>query len=206
MFARSPSCGHLMTCFSWKGYFHGWLFFSEIILPGIKTGSFTIEFRYLYLQNWYTLQDIQIFDITSQSTGQLIDSYLLTIKKKSIISREASKYLKGIACHHRKISKYLREHQILAGCFEFVLQTIIQTTSISHTKRQNFNRAPDFVSVLWLCTIQNTSIYQAKTARNTFLQNSSQWLLSNASYFFRKVKTEKKFHFSRSSRCVVFCK
>ena len=39
-----------------------------------------------YIQNWYTLQDIQIFDRTSQSTKQIIiDSYSLTIKKKSVI-------------------------------------------------------------------------------------------------------------------------
>ena len=38
-----------------------------------------------YIQNWYTLQDIQIFDRASQSTNQFIDSYLLTIKKKSVI-------------------------------------------------------------------------------------------------------------------------
>ena len=39
-----------------------------------------------YIQNWYTLQDIQIFDRTSQSTKQIIiDSYSLTIKRKSVI-------------------------------------------------------------------------------------------------------------------------
>ena len=36
-------------------------------------------------ENWCTLQDIQMFDRTSQSTRQFIDSYLLTIKKKSVI-------------------------------------------------------------------------------------------------------------------------
>ena len=43
-----------------------------------------------YIQNWYTLQDIQIFDRTSQSTKQIIiDNYLLTIKKKSVIFSES---------------------------------------------------------------------------------------------------------------------
>ena len=45
MFATSSCSGHWLTCFSWKGYFHRRLFFSKIILPGIKSGSFTIEFR-----------------------------------------------------------------------------------------------------------------------------------------------------------------
>ena len=35
--------------------------------------------------NWCTLQNIQTFYRTSQSTRQLIDSYLLTRKKKSVI-------------------------------------------------------------------------------------------------------------------------
>ena len=34
-----------LTCFSWKGCSHGRLFFSQIILPEIKTVSFSIEFR-----------------------------------------------------------------------------------------------------------------------------------------------------------------
>ena len=39
---------------------------------------------------WYTLQDIQIFDRTSQSTKQLIiDSYSLTMKKKKLFYRTA---------------------------------------------------------------------------------------------------------------------
>ena len=46
-------------------------------------------------------------------------------------------------------------------------------------------RAPNFVSVLWLCTIQNTSNSLAKAhIRTPFLQNSSHWLLSNVSYLF----------------------
>ena len=122
-------------------------------------------------------------------------------------SREASKYHKGIPHYPRKICKYLQEYLTLPGCFEFVLQIIIQNTSTSHAKRQNFNRAPNFVSVSWLCTIQNTSFSQAKAhLRTPFLQNSFQWLLSNISYFFRKGKTKKLFHTSRSSRPEVFLK
>ena len=34
-----------LTCFSWKGCSHWRLFFSQIILPEIKTVSFSIEFR-----------------------------------------------------------------------------------------------------------------------------------------------------------------
>ena len=93
----------------------------------------------------------------------------------------------------------------MPGCFEFVLQIITQNASISHTRRQNFNIALNFVSVPWLCTIQNTSIYQAQT-HLTFLQNISQWLISNVSYFFRKGKAEENVHTSRSSCPEVFLK
>ena len=106
-----------------------------------------------YIQNWYTLQDIQIFDRTFQSTKQIIiDSYSLTIKRKASFSLEAGKYHKEIPYYPRKICKCLEEYVILPRFFQFVLQIIILNTSTSHAKRQNFNRAPSFVSVPWLCT------------------------------------------------------
>ena len=58
-------------------------------------------------------------------------------------------------------------------------------------------RAPNFVSVPRLCTVQNTLNSSAKAdLRTPFLQNSSLWLLSNVSYFFKKGKTETIFHTS----------
>ena len=57
-------------------------------------------------------------------------------------------------------------------------------------------RAPDFVSLPRLCTIQNTSNSLAKAhLRTPFLQNSSQWLLSNVSYFFKKGKDRNNFSY-----------
>ena len=54
-------------------------------------------------------------------------------------------------------------------------------------------RAPNFVNMSRLCTIQNNSNSLAKAHLITpFLQNSSQWLLWNVS-FFLKGKTEKIF-------------
>ena len=50
-FATSPWSGHWLTCFSWKSYFHRRLFFSHIVLPEIKTGLFTIEFRQFWALN-----------------------------------------------------------------------------------------------------------------------------------------------------------
>ena len=82
----------------------------------------------------------------------------------------------------------------MPGCLEFLLQIIIQNTSISHARRQTFNRAPNFVNVPRLCTIQNASNSQAKIhLRTPFLQNSFQWLLSNFSYFLKKGKKQKQF-------------
>ena len=57
MFSTSPCCGHWLTCFSWKGYSRRRLFFDYFIRDKNRT----------------------ILDRTSQSTKQLIESYLLTI-------------------------------------------------------------------------------------------------------------------------------
>ena len=55
-------------------------------------------------------------------------------------------------------------------------------------------RAPNFVTVPRLCTIQNTSNSLTKAQlRTPFLQNSSQWLLSNVRYFFKKGKNRNNF-------------
>ena len=84
----------------------------------------------------------------------------------------------------------------LPECFEFALQIVIQNTSISRAKRQNFNRAPNFVGVFRLCTIHSTSNFQAETLlRVSFLRNSCQWQLSNVSYFLEREK-QKQFNTS----------
>ena len=82
----------------------------------------------------------------------------------------------------------------MPGCLKFALQIIIQNTSISHARRQTFNRAPNFVKVPRLCTIQNASNSQAKIhLRTPFLQNSFHWLLSNFIYFLKKGKNRNSF-------------
>ena len=172
-----------------------------IILPEIKTGSFTIEFRWSWSLNKLRTGTLcRIFKYSTEylKVANSLDSYLLTIKKKRVVFSGASRCHKGIPYYSKKICKYLKEYLILPECFEFVLQIIIQNTSTSRAKRQNFNRAPNFASVPWLCTVQNTSFSQAKTHLRT--------LFSNTSYFFRKGKAEKLFHTSRSSRPEVFCK
>ena len=97
---------------------------------------------------------------------------------------------------------------------EFALQIIIQNTSIFHVRRQTFNRAPNFVKVPRLCTIQNASNSQAKMhLRTPFLQNSFQWLLSNFSYFLKKRKKQEQFFIPplclirlRSCNCIKIVK
>ena len=86
------------------------------------------------------------------------------------------------------------QYLILPGCLEFAFQIIIQNTSISHARKQTFNRAPNFVNVPRLCTNQNTSNSQTKIhLRTPFLQNSFQWLLSNFGYFLNKGKNRNSF-------------
>ena len=79
---------------------------------------------------------------------------------------------------------------------------IIQSTSISHAKRQIFNRAHNFISTPRLFTIRNTSNSQSKThLRTSFLQNSSQWLLSQISVIF--LERQKQKQFSVPSLCLI---
>ena len=86
--------------------------------------------------------------------------------------------------------------------------------SISHAIRQTFNRAPNFVKVPRLCTIQNAWNSLAKIhLRIPFLQNSFQWLLSNSSYFLKKGKKQKQFFIPplclirlRSCNCIKIVK
>ena len=149
-----------------------------------------------YIQNWYTLQDIQIFDRISQSTKQLIDSYLLTMKKKSVIFSGSKQIPQRNTFYPRKICKYLQKYLILSECFEFVLKIIIKNTLTSHAKRQNFNRAANFVSAPYFVLYRTPPFLRQKhTSEHLFLQNSSQWLHSNASYFFRKGKNRKTFSY-----------
>ena len=128
-----------------------------------------------------------------QSTsGQLLLQYR---KEKRLFLRKQRNSTKE--CHiipGKYVNLTRTQYLILPGCLEFVLQIIIQNTSISHARRQTFNRAPNFVKVPRLCTIQNASNSQAKIhLRTPFLQNSFQWLLSNFSYFLKKGKKQKQF-------------
>ena len=73
---------------------------------------------------------------------------------------------------------------------------IIQITSISHTKGQYFNRAPNFIQCAQtLYYPEYLKFARRNTPQNLtpFLQNSSQWLLLNVSYLFRKAKRKTVF-------------
>ena len=81
---------------------------------------------------------------------------------------------------------------------------MFQNTSISHAKRQSFKRAPHFVSAPRLFTTQNISQSnsQSKThLRTSFLQNSSQWLLSQISVIF--LERQKQKQFSVPALCLI---
>ena len=103
-----------------------------------------------------------------QSTsGQLLLQYR---KEKRLFLRKQRNSTKE--CHiipGKYVNLTRTQYLILPGCLEFVLQIIIQNTSISHARRQTFNRAPNFVKVPRLCTIQSAANSQAKIClRNTF--------------------------------------
>ena len=81
-------------------------------------------------------------------------------------------------------------------CFPVKFAKFLRTTFLSEHLRWLLLRVPNFVSVLRLCTIQNTSNSSAKAhLRALFLQNSTQWLLSNVSHFFKKGKNRNNFSY-----------
>ena len=91
---------------------------------------------------------------TTASAGQKI---------KAPFSQKARKYHKERHIIPRKyVDIYQIQYLILPSCLEFALQIINQNTSISHARRHTFNRAPNFVNVPRLCTIQNDSNSHAK--------------------------------------------
>ena len=78
----------------------------------------------------------------------------------------------------------------MQGCSEFVFSIKIQSTQISHAKRQIFNKIPNFVKVAPLSTEQLFFLAEVVLSRTPqsptqkytskhFLQNSSRWLLSD---------------------------
>ena len=119
-------------------------------------------------QNLYILQDTQLYST--------IGSYLLRIEKeKRHFFRKQANATKEYHCIIP--GKYVNLYQntqfprLLWVC----PLVIIQNTSISHAKRQIFNRALNFISAPHLFTIHNTSNSPSKThLRTSFLQNSSQ--------------------------------
>ena len=123
-------------------------------------------------QNWCTLQNIQILDRTSQSTTHLIESYLLTIKKKNVVFSRS----KQIPQSNTMLSQENMLTSTRIPNFARVLWVCPWDYNSEHVnihaKRHNFNRASNFVSVPQLCTIQNTSFPDKNTP-----QKSSQWLL-----------------------------
>ena len=67
MFTTSPCCGHWLTCFSWKGYFHRRLFFFTDYFTRDKNGSFTIEFRRFWsINNFRTGALCRIFKYSTE--------------------------------------------------------------------------------------------------------------------------------------------
>ena len=81
-------------------------------------------------------------------------------------------------------------------CFPVNFAKFLRTPFLTEHLWWLLLRAPDFVSLPRLCTIQNTSNSLAKAhLRIRFSQNSSQWLLSNVSYFFKKGKNRNNFSY-----------
>ena len=81
-------------------------------------------------------------------------------------------------------------------CFPVKFAKFLRTAFFTEPLRWLLLRAASFVSMPRLCTIQNTSNSLAKAHLGIpILQNSSQWLFSNASYFFKKEKNRNNFSY-----------
>ena len=123
-------------------------------------------------------------------------SYLLrTEKEKRHFFQETSKYRKGIPLYYPwKICKSLPEYLISQGALSLSSNYNTEHINIPRKKRQIFNRAPNIVSAPRLFTIQSISNSQSKTHLSTsFLQSSSQWLLSQMSVIFLERQKQKQF-------------
>ena len=82
------------------------------------------------------------------------------------------------------------------GCFPVKFAKFLRTSFLTEHLQWLVLRAPNFVSVPRLCTIQNISNFFAKAyLRTPFLQNRSQWLLSNVSYFCNKGRHRNNFSY-----------
>ena len=93
-----------------------------------------------------------------------------------------------------KICKSLPEYLISQGALSLSSNYNTEHINIPRKKRQIFNRAPNIVSALRLFTIQSISNSQSKTHLSTsFLQSSSQWLLSQMSVIFLERQKQKQF-------------
>ena len=81
-------------------------------------------------------------------------------------------------------------------CFPVKFAKFLRTSFLTEHFQWLLLTAPNFVSVPRLCTIQNASNSLTKAQlRTPFLQNSSQWLLSNVRYFFKKGKNRNNFSY-----------
>ena len=128
------------------------------------------------------------------TSGRLL---LLDRKEKRLFLRKQGNSTKE---RHIIPGKYVNLYQNTVsnfpGCLEFALQIIIQNTSISHARRQTFNRAPNFVKVPRICTIQDASNSQAKIhLRRTFFTEQLPVASVNFHLFFtKKENTETVFY------------
>ena len=155
-FATSPCCGHYLNCFARKGYSHRRMLFSQDYFTQYNNGrnSFFKDFICSCAINKFRSGTLcRIINYLAKHLkvpGNYRQLFVKDRKEKFSFSQEASKCLKGIPCYPRKICKSLPEHlilpSILPGCFEFVLQTILQNTSISHTKRLIFSVCPNIAA------------------------------------------------------------
>ena len=170
-----------------------------IILPEIKIGSFTIEFRWSWSLNKFrtgTFCRIVKYSTEHLKVPNNLYSYsyiLLTIKKKRVIFSES----KQIPQRNTILSQENTEISKKIPSFARMLWVCPPNYNPEHinkvlTEHLILSVSPDFVL--------------SRTPNFLMQKHTSQWLLSNASYFLRKGKTEKLFHTSRSSRPEVFCK
>ena len=157
-FVISGCCGHSLTCFIRKGYSHRRLLCSENILPEIRTDSFFKELRCSCAINKFrtgTLCRILNYSTDHLKVPGNYRQLFVKIGKKSVIFSGSKQIpqmnimLSQEICN--SLPEYLNLPAILSGCFEFVLQIILQNTSISHAKRHIFKEhlilsmCPDFV-------------------------------------------------------------
>ena len=153
----------------------------------------------LSLSSKIILQNMPIFHAKRRIFKDHRNSYSKMFCKRGALRKFTRKYLhQGL--YFNKVADLrpatLLENRLWHRCFPVKFAKFLRTAFLTEPLQWLLLRAAKCVSMPHLSTIQNTSNSLAKAhLRTPFLQNSSQRLLSNVSYFLKQGKNRNNFSY-----------